>query len=309
MIYVYIVLSIIIVLMLVSFLIGKIMVDQLTSSKRCNVDEERIAAVERGEHKKEDFINNKIEPFSVVNKRGERLDGEIIFCENMTNRVCIACHGWTSNRIGMYKYARAILDNNFHVIVYDHTNCGSSEGKYGTMGGYESEDLSDIIDFAKVKFGDDCKILTYGESMGAVTVLLNMAKDTRVDATVADCPFSDLKDECDYILTKQKHLPKIPINWITAGIYKTRMKFSLKEVSPYEAIVKADGVPDIPLLLIHGEEDDFILLSHSEKIKSVKKGYVKLYRSKGAPHARSILVNPKEYREVLTKFIKEAFSQ
>jgi fermentation-respiration switch protein FrsA (DUF1100 family) len=78
-------------------------------------------------------------------------------------------------------------------------------------------------------------------------------------------------------------------------------------VSPCQAISKVNGEKEIPLLLVHGEEDDFILPIHSEKIKSIKKGYVKLYRSKGAPHARSILVNPEEYKEVLAKYLTDIF--
>ncbi len=305
--YLIIFFGILLFLGLLTLWIGKILVDQLTSSKRCDVEKERNDAMLRGEYKKEDFTGVLKEPFSIRNGRNEKLEGEILYCEEPTNRICIACHGWTSNRIGMYKYARAILDNHFHVIVYDHTNCGNSEGSYGTMGAYESEDLSDVVDFAKETFGQDCQIMTYGESMGAATVLLHMTMDERVNAVVADCPFSDLEEECKYIITKKNHLPKFPVYWVADWIFKKRVGFSIRDVSPEKAMRMENGVKNIPLLLIHGDADDFILPKHSERIKAVKKGYVSLIYIVGAKHARSILKNPVEYQNALSKFISDIF--
>jgi alpha-beta hydrolase superfamily lysophospholipase len=281
------------------------MIEQLTNSPRCDVDKEREVAPTRGEFEPKDFEGLKIEEFHVTNKRGERLTGEIIYCDEPIDRVCIVCHGWTSNRMGAYKYAKALLDNNFHVVVYDHTNCGNSEGNYTSMGGYESDDLSDVIDFVKDKFGEESKLLTYGESMGAVTVLMNMTKDSRMDAVVADCPFASLEDETAYILTKKNKLPKYPIFWIANLIYKHRTGMNFSDVSPYQAILDADGVKDIPLLILHGAEDDFILPSQSKKIKSVKQGYVELHYIKGANHAVSIMTEPEVYRGYLKNFLEK----
>lgn len=303
--WIYVLCGILLLVIILSFVISRMMIEQLTNSPRCDVDKEREIAPTRGEFDTADFEDIKIEPFQVLNKRGERLQGEILYCKEETNRVCIACHGWTSNRIGAYKYAKALLDNKFNVLVYDHTNCGNSEGNYGTMGGYESDDLSDVIDFAIDRFGEDCRLLTYGESMGAVTVLMNMTKDHRMEAVVADCPFASLEDETTYILTKQRKLPKFPISWISNWIFKARTGLRFSDVSPYQAILDAKGVEDIPLMIIHGAEDDFILPSQSEKIKSVKKGHVELHYIKGANHAVSIMTDPEVYRKYLSEFLEK----
>lgn len=300
---IYIFIGVCLLILILSVYISRVMVEQLTNSPRCDVEKERIEAANRGEFDKADFKDIKIEPFHVQNRRGERIAGEILYNEEDSNRVCIVCHGWTSNRIGAYKYAKALLDNRFHVVVYDHTNCGESEGTFGTMGGYESDDLSDVIDFVKGKFGDECKLLTYGESMGAVTVLLNMTKDNRMEAVVADCPFADLEEETSYILTKLRKLPKYPISWFSNLIFKNRTGITFREVSPYRAIREADGVNGIPLLVIHGAKDNFILPSHSEKIKSVKKGDVELRYIREANHAVSIITDPETYREYLKAFL------
>lgn len=296
-------------MLIVAVLMSRMMTDQLTNSPRCLVEEERVDAPKRGEFLVEDFEGIEIEPFQVTNKRDQRLRGEILFCPEPTDRVCIVCHGWTSNRIGAYKYVKAILDQKFHVVVYDHTNCGNSQGKYGSMGGYESDDLSDVIDFAKEKFGKDSKLLTYGESMGAVTVLMNMGKDTRVDAVVADCPFADLYEENVHILKHKKMVPTYPVICFADMIFKHRTGFTFRQVSPYQVIKEANGLPEVPLLLIHGAADKFILPSQSEKIKAVKKGHVELHFIEDAGHAVSIMKAPKEYKEILKKYINDIFAR
>ncbi len=301
----YVVSGIVTALLGVSACLGKRMADQLTSAEKSDVERERIEAVKRGEYNKEDLENVSMESFSIENKRNEVLRGEILYCDTPTEKVCVACHGWTSSRIGMYKYARAILDNGFHMVVYDHINCGSSDGKYGSMGFRESQDLEEVITYVKQRFGEHTKILTYGESMGSATVLLHMTKDTRVDAVVADCPFASLEEQCAYSLKSIYHLPKQPILFFTDLIFYKRLGVHIADVNPYRAIQQADGVPDIPLLLMHGTADKFILPSQSEKIASVKKGFVRLRFMEGGIHARSILKTPDEYRAELHAFLQE----
>ena len=57
------------------------------------------------------------------------------------------------------------------MITFDFCGCGISEGKYISLGYYESEDTEEVIDYCKENFHIK-KIGLWGRSMGAVTAIL-----------------------------------------------------------------------------------------------------------------------------------------
>ena len=245
------------------------------------------------------------EPFQLQNKRNELLIGEWLFPEEKSEKTIVICHGFQWNRGGSLKYALLFLKRGWNVLIYDHTRCGESQGRFTTMGYYESEDLIDVLDEVERRFYKGCKIATLGESMGAATVLLHMAKDKRVAFTIADCPYASLENQLTYRLKVQFHLPAFPILPIASWYIHHKVGLYVSEISPMDRIKEAGGVEKIPLLLIHGLEDDYIPYQESERIRDVKKGTVVFYLCKGAKHAKSWITDPAEYDRVVGNFLEE----
>ncbi len=81
---------------------------------------------------------------------------------------------------------------------------------------------------------------------------------------------------------------------------KLRYGYSIKEMRPIDALDENE----IPILFIHGAEDNFILPKNSEDMAERTKGYKELYTIPGAGHAESVLIAPAEYKEYLEAYLK-----
>lgn len=261
---------------------------------------------------REEYNGLKREKFSMKTKKGTCLRGEWLFTtkrqEGEKPKIIVICHGFEWNRAGCYKYALLFLERGFDVLLYDHAHCGESDGRYTTMGYRESADLTEVLDVVEKRYGRNVTIATMGESMGAAIVLLHMCKDNRPAFVIADCPYADLKEQVSHVLKDGVHLSDWLVRFLvslSSLFTKVRAGFFVGEVSPVKAIEKAGGVPDIPLLLIHGLEDAFIPCEASRKIKKVKKGYVRLYLFKDAKHAQSIRTDKETYQRMVDTFLRE----
>lgn len=243
------------------------------------------------------------EVFSMKSKTGHQLKGEWLFPAVDSQKVMVVCHGFGRNRVCSYKYALIFLKRGWNVLLYDHIHCGESEGKYTTMGYLESIDLKQALDKVVERFGETVKIATHGVSMGAATVLIHMSHDKRVAFAIADCPYADLWEELAYILKRKAGLPPFPLMYLVSVCSKIKAGFYIKQISPLGEIKKQGGVPDIPLLLIHGTADKFIPCNASKKLRAAKKGVVRLYLCEGAEHECSILTDKKRYEKEIDQFL------
>lgn len=243
------------------------------------------------------------EEFTIASKQGYNLACELIKNPHGGKKVAIICHGFSFNRVGSMKYVDIFMKNGFDVIIYDHRNCGYSGGKYTSMGYYESMDLSLLVDWVYNRHGEDCVIATHGESMGASTVLMHCVRDPRVDFVIEDCGYSDLKEQLAYRLKVEYKLPAFPFLYIASLFTKIRANFWFGDVSPKREIAESGGLPDIPVMFIHGAEDDYIPNSMCKDMYDLKKGKKAIYIAKGAKHAGSYCADRNEYEKRVTEFL------
>lgn len=220
-------------------------------------------------------------------------------------KIAILCHGYTSGKITMSGYAKKLMDLGFTCVMYDHRNHGDT-GKvaYTTMSYYEKYDLQSVIDYCYERFGNDIKLLTYGESMGSATVLSLYEIDSRPYATVADCGYSDLKELFRHMLKNMFHIPPIfPILPFANIILAKKAHFLIEQVSPRQGVIRSKS----PILFCHGLADTFIPCSMSEEMSKLGPGPRELYLCEGAEHALSEVTQPNEYSEVLSAFIHKYY--
>lgn len=237
--------------------------------------------------------------------KGMILDNEISKRPENHERVAILCHGYTASRISMIGYARRLMDLGFTCVMYDHRNHGET-GKvaYTTMSYFEKYDLQSVIDFCYDRFGDDIRILTYGESMGSAIVLSNLEIDSRPALTIADCGYSDLKELCEYLIIARFHIPKVfPVIPLARRVILRKAGFDINDVHPKTGVMKAET----PILFCHGKADNFIPCTMSEDMSKLGHGVRKLHLFDDARHALSEVRHPEEYTRVITEFINEYY--
>ena len=194
------------------------------------------------------------------------------------------------------------LELGYNVLLTDQRAHGYSEGKTITFGIKERFDVISWINYIKNRFGDDTKIIIQGISMGAATVL--MAADIIPDnvvAIIADCPYSSPKE---MLMKYLKVDMKLPAKFIYPFMYLGGLMFGhfkINESSAVESVKKAK----VPILVIHGDDDDFVPLEMSEKIYHANEEMVTLVKVHGAPHGMSFLQDYGLYRQSVIDFYKK----
>ena len=190
---------------------------------------------------------------------------------------------------------------NRNVLLVDQRACGRSDGSITTFGIKERFDAVKWAEFASNHSGEDAIILLGGVSLGGATVL-NASKEAlpkNVKCILADCPFSSPKE----IITKVIKDMKLPafifypfIKW-GAKIYG---KFNLEETAPYLAVREAT----LPIYLVHGDNDDYVPYSMSEKIYENIATDKALVKIEGAAHGLAYPVDNEKYLNGIKDFEK-----
>ncbi len=218
--------------------------------------------------------------------------------------LAVIAHGHGYDRAGSAKYVGMFLESGWDAIIYDHRACGDSGGEGTTMGYYESRDLGTIIEALRMRVGADTPIGAMGESMGAATVLLFAAqKPGALAFAIADSSFSDLPTQLAFRLKADYRLPAFPFMTIADFLTKLRLGYSWQELSPRKAIEAAGGLPGLPMLIIHGEDDDYVPPAMAKELAAVKREPVQLMMVPGARHSKSWETDRESYARRVKDFI------
>ena len=170
--------------------------------------------------------------------------------------VLIFFHGYRSNASrdgsGIYTLGKT---KGINILVVTQRAHGKSEGKSITFGIRESKDCLSWIDFVKERFGQDTKVILWGISMGASTVLTAAGRDLpeNVLGIGADCGFSSAREIIRSVIKGMK-LPVTPSYWLVKIGARIYGGFDVEEISALEAMKKIK----VPVLFIHGKADDFV---------------------------------------------------
>ena len=224
----------------------------------------------------------------------------IIVEPHETNKYIIFCHGVTENKTNSMKYMNLFLNLGFNAVIYDHRRHGESGGNTTSFGHYEKFDLKEVVDRLKQEKGSDLLIGIHGESMGAATMLLyaGMLEDG-ADFYIADCPYSDFKDQLAYQLKEEKKLLPRLLLPLADLFLRIRDKYSLKDISPLSVIENIKK----PILFIHSQKDDYILPTMTEALYKRKKGPKKLFLAANGLHAQSYNENREDYENNIDEFL------
>ncbi|MBU0935035.1 MAG: lysophospholipase [Spirochaetes bacterium] len=202
-------------------------------------------------------------------------------------QTAIFHHGFSWCWYGMQRYMEAFIARGWNVVALDSRGHGQSGGKHPSFGRYEKEDLKAVVDWTLGQYPDTSFLLSYGESMGAATVLQHAAIDARVQAVIADCPFASADRELDHQLSRY-HIPAFLRTLIIRGtdlLVRTLDGYSMFEASPQNAIMQTA----VPILFIHGSEDRYVPWKFSVEMYEQRRSFAptQLLLVPEARHARS----------------------
>lgn len=212
----------------------------------------------------------------------------------------ICFHGYRSSCLTDFCGGAEIsLQLGHNLLLVDQRAHGKSQGRTITFGIKERWDVLSWVEYAVERFGSDTKILLYGISMGASTVLMasELPLPENVKGILADCPYSSPAKIIRCVARKMR----IPAGlahmfaWVGAKVYGG---FDLGETDAVRAVKKAR----VPILLIHGESDGFVPCDMSAEIQRANPQKVHRCTFPGADHGISFLVDTQRYRQIVSEF-------
>ena len=224
-------------------------------------------------------------------------DGYILHVQLLENPkpvtdYVIITHGYTDNRMEDLKYAKMYLDLGYNCVIYDLRGHGENEPTYTTYGIREGEDLNCLIADTRKRYPDLTSLGLHGESLGSATTITCLKYHPEVDFAVADCGFSDIEN------VLKGMAPGFIIDIANTGA-KLKYRHAIKDMRPIDAL----DDNEVPVLFIHGADDELISPKNSEDMAKRTKGRSEFHIIPGAKHAVSIIVEPEMYADIVRNFL------
>ena len=246
------------------------------------------------------FLDIPYEDVYITSHDGLKLHGK--FYEGKKDKpVIIFFHGYRANatRDGSGIHTLG-TEKGLNILVITQRAHNESEGKTITFGIKESMDCLSWIDYVKKHFGEDKKVILWGISMGAATVMTAAGRNLpeNVLGIGADCGYSSAKDILKSVIKGMK-LPVEPAYLLVKLGARIYGGFNLEEISPLEALKKAK----VPVLFIHGEADDFVPCYMTHQNYEACASDKSLVLVKEAGHGMSYYVDMKKVNEGVFAFL------
>lgn len=248
--------------------------------------------------------------------------------EGRGDRLVILHHGITWNWLAALKYAAFLVEAGYGVLAFDARGHGESGGRGSSFGVFEARDLEVLARWAGRNLPSARLYALLGISLGAAAALqcgplvapLAVAAgvgpggpaDGRLEpvAIIADCAFSG----ADAILLHRLSRFGVPpflrpavtlaVDWLC----RSRRGFSIFAASPARAALATS----LPILFIHGAEDDYVPTAMSVSMFKARKALLPAAASEllllpGAGHAKSHRKDPAVYEGAVLAFLDRAF--
>lgn len=249
------------------------------------------------------FQNQKLERVEILSHDGLKLCGNYLAHPEAKGTILLF-HGFRTDGYVdfscVFPYYYNLGYSILHVLQRSH---GESEGKYITFGVKERFDCQRWAQYAYERFGADHPLLLDGMSMGASTVLMaaGLELPPTVRGIIADCGFTSGWEEISYLIRKA-HVPCGGLVLRAADLFaKNIADFSFRECSTVESLQNCD----LPVLLIHGREDDFVPPRFSAENYRACRGKKELHIVPGAKHGTSYMVDLNRCQAALERFLKD----
>ena len=188
----------------------------------------------------------------------------------------------------------------FNALVVDQRAHGKSSGTTICFGIKERYDVLSWIQYVNENLCESSPIILSGLSMGAATVLMatSLKLPDNVCCIIADSPFSAPSTIIEKVCADRRLSVALcrPFIYLGAALYG---RLNLKEMTAMDAVRSAE----IPILLIHGEDDRYVPCSMSLQIAAACASRVKLVTFPGAGHGLCYMVDPKRYEKIVYDFL------
>lgn len=229
--------------------------------------------------------------------------------------VVVFCHEFSSSRRAASRYARFLMDAGVRVFTFDFRGHGDSEnpGEYVSRlwpTKAEVMDAQAAIEYVRSRpetVGSPVGFL--GVSRGGSVALCAAARDSRIRAVVTDGAYSSYRTLRDYIykwvsiFVRARWMYAYSPEFLYQFVTWVAMKFSeLRMRGRVVSVDRAVKRMKVPVLMVHGERDNYLSLDHVRYLAGLNERQVQLWVVPEANHNEAVDLAPEEYRARLTEF-------
>lgn len=235
--------------------------------------------------------------------------------------VLLFAHEFSANRWLFEPYIGFLREDGFDIFTFDFCNHGDSDPVKGYeplqwVTAHEELDVLTAIDYLKKRNDADPRgIGIFGVSKGGGSVIAAASKDPYVRAVVTDGAFPthstvtyyEMRWCVIYVKLKSAYqwLPRFFWDVLTTGVvWVMQFKHNVRYLRLEPRIRRLAGRP---LLMIHGEKDNYINQEIAQRFFSYAEKPKELWVVKKAKHNGCLEVDPMEYRKRVRSFFLRHF--
>ena len=243
-----------------------------------------------------------VEDVELTAADGTRLVGHWYPCDN-AKRVILAMHGWRSSWKKDFGMSTEFWhDNGCSVLFAEQRGQNESGGDYMGFGLTERYDCR-LWAYWLAEKAPNLPIYLGGISMGATTVLMASCLDLpeQVHGIIADCGFTSPYEIWKHVSNGKVHLPYRFRGKLADSMFLRTVKAGSSHDSAEDALKKTS----LPVLFIHGTEDQFVPVTMTYKNYRACAGPKRLLIVPGADHGMSYYVEREKYEAEVRKFWRD----
>ena len=213
--------------------------------------------------------------------------------------VVLLAHGWSRNRARMVSRARIFSEMGFTTVMHSARDHGGST-RHPFMNAFRfAEDVEAVMKWV------DKPVLLYGHSAGAAGAIIAASHNPeRIRLLFLEGCYARTKEALRSLYRSYNKFFGIIFAPMVVFWMDIFYKFRMDKVSPARLAPHLN----IPVLIIHGEQDQNFPLHHARRIRdSFPAGRAELFVAKGADHSGSSATP--EYPIAIRAFVDRHFPQ
>lgn len=232
---------------------------------------------------------------------GVTLCANSVRAETETDRWIIVMHGYRIDAREMSEFIYRFHCDGWNVLAPDQRAHGFSGGEFTTFGALEKYDMRQWVEFI-IKSNPNAKIVLFGGSMGAATVLLTtgLSLPENVKAAVSDSAFVSAAALLKRLL-KYKKIPRFPIIPLLFLYVRVRYGVDLKQTDVLSAVRRSAT----PTLFLHGDKDLVVPFDMLQTLYDAASCEKQMTVCPGAQHTQGYAVNFEMYWDTVLGFVNK----
>lgn len=197
------------------------------------------------------------------------------------------------------RYAPALVNRRYNVLLFDLRGHGRSQGSQVTWGCREHLDALGAIDFIRQR--NDLPIGAMGFSMGAAVAIRAAAESPDIAALICDGCYADIRGAIRGWAT-QRGLNNRAVDLFIQLVLKItawRLGCSLDEAAPVRWVGQ---VAPRPIFFIHAEQDPYVPLGEFQRLWDAAGEPKERWIVPGISHREADKIYPAAYRQRMLDF-------